>query len=630
MKNRISLGNINFKIFLISLFIFSIKWFFSYYNYGIENIFFKIIFNPSGDYSYYPFVHQLSSLKFNEGYSNLFSNLNLIGFPFFVSLVHAIFYNIFNLYIFLILELICIFIFLKIFFHIFKLLKFSNSICILISLFIFSLPNIFNILNTYDIPYILHLKQLYSGFYSLRFPRPLVTNLFLFSFLLFSIKFYLDTNEENKRKFLLISGFFLGALFNSFFYFFLVCIILTIVLITFEYRKSIFKKENLFFYLKFVTIIFVVSLPFLVQILLIEQDYLARVGSFSLEKSTKIFLTKHLIKGFLKPEFIIILITNIIFFFINIKLKSDYRKFLIFFWLLFFSSTLTPFIYLIFMNRVTFFGNFTFMIALFSLLLLKVNFIIFLISIKNYIKFNIYIKRIVVFSSIFILVSINSIYFFQTSRVDSLSSGEHFNPKNRKTFRNDFIDVILFLKKNTKGEHELLLTNDVHTQLWWIFSNKKKYYFPYVFFVALNDNMIEIQLINAFKYLNLKNEDFINFLNQNKITDWRVVNTNNYFFLGHLKYQTNYLTKFSNINDYPENTKKFINKKSIHHTNQVILPKNELIRLREKFRITNKNKNLEPDVIVLAKYDILSKNLNLIKNFSKAFENQNFVILLKK
>ena len=142
--------------------------------------------------------------------------------------------------------------------------------------------------------------------------------------------------------------------------------------------------------------------------------------------------------------------------------------------------------------------------------------------------------------------------------------------------------------------------------------------------------MIEIQLINAFKYLNLKNEDFINFLNQNKITDWRVINTNNYFFLGHLKYQTNYLTKFSNINDYPENTKKFINKKSIHHTNQVILPKNELIRLREKFRITNKNKNLEPDVIVLTKDDIFSKNLNLIENFSKAFENQNFIILLKK
>ena len=85
--------------------------------------------------------------------------------------------------------------------------------------------------------------------------------------------------------------------------------------------------------------------------------------------------------------------------------------------------------------------------------------------------------------------------------------------------------------------------------------------------------MAETQLINAFKYLKLNENDFINYFDENKITNWRVVNTNNYFFLGHLKYQANYLTKFFDIDNFPENTKKFIYKKSIHHTNQDIIEK---------------------------------------------------------
>ena len=84
----------------------------------------------------------------------------------------------------------------KIFYHLFKELNFSDEICLLISLFLFTLPNLINILNTLPIPYIFNLKQLYAGFYNLRFPRPLITNLFFFSFLLFSIKFYLNRKPE--------------------------------------------------------------------------------------------------------------------------------------------------------------------------------------------------------------------------------------------------------------------------------------------------------------------------------------------------------------------------------------------------------------------------------------------------
>ena len=108
--------NFDIKLFFISLVIFSIKWFFSINEYGLENIFIKVIFNPAGDYSYFPFVHQLSNLNLSEGYSSISEKNELIGFPFLVTIFHAIFFKIFGLYGFLLLEFFCIFIFLKIFF----------------------------------------------------------------------------------------------------------------------------------------------------------------------------------------------------------------------------------------------------------------------------------------------------------------------------------------------------------------------------------------------------------------------------------------------------------------------------------------------------------------------------------
>ena len=277
------------------------------------------------------------------------------------------------------------------------------------------------------------------------------------------------------------------------------------------------------------------------------------------------------------------------------------------------------------MDQITFFGNFTFIIALTSMILLKINLIIFIFS--NF-SLNTKIIKSIISLAFFALLSLNSIYFFKTSKVNLLSGGEHFNAKNIEKFRSDFKNVIKFLKKNSQ-KNDLLLTNDVHTQIWWILSERNYFYFPYVFFVALNDNMIETQLINSFKYLKLDKNDFINYFNENKITDWRVVNTNNYFFLGHLKYQTNFLTKISKVDDYPEETKKFIYKKSIHHTNQVILSNLDIERLSTKFDKTILDSKLEPNIIVLFKDERLTKNLNEIENFSIVLDNSNFLILQK-
>ena len=71
-------------------------------------------------------------------------------------------------------------------------------------------------------------------------------------------------------------------------------------------------------------------------------------------------------------------------------------------------------------------------------------------------------------------------------------------------------------------------------------------------------------------------------------------------------------------------------KQSIHHTNQVILSKEGVERLKEKFVNTALDERLEPDIIVLTKDSKLTKNLLMLKNFFIEFENSNFVILKKK
>ena len=166
-----------------------------------------------------------------------------------------------------------------------------------------------------------------------------------------------------------------------------------------------------------------------------------------------------------------ILFLNIILFFINIKFNKDYKKFLDVFLLLFLSSLIAPIVYLILLNSVTFFSNFIFIIALTSFILLKFNLIILFYNLKNYLKIKI--KNVFLVFSTFIFICLNTIFFFETSFVNSLSEGVHFNPKNSKTFRSNFNDLILFLNKNVKQNDTLLLTYDVHTQLWWIFSDKK-------------------------------------------------------------------------------------------------------------------------------------------------------------
>ena len=213
-------GNKNtITILIISTILFSVKWILSFYFFK-ESLSIRIIFESVSDgWYYYPFIKYLAFFEFNNSFDPFIDNLKIIPIPFSGIFIHSIFLKIFGYSAFIIIEFFAIFIFLLIFYKIFSYF-FSNSESILLSLLLFSIPTIITILNINNLPYI---NLLIDNFYSLRVPRPIISSLYLFTFLYLLISM---EKEEifSKNKFIWL-GIIFGFSLSSFYYFFVIEII---------------------------------------------------------------------------------------------------------------------------------------------------------------------------------------------------------------------------------------------------------------------------------------------------------------------------------------------------------------------------------------------------------------------
>ena len=97
--------------------IISIKWIYSYSLYD-EDIILRII-NETGDKSYYPLIKSFSDFNLSPSFSTNYDNLKFVSFPVLSLFINSIFFKLLNGYSFVALELICVFVFLKIFLNIF-------------------------------------------------------------------------------------------------------------------------------------------------------------------------------------------------------------------------------------------------------------------------------------------------------------------------------------------------------------------------------------------------------------------------------------------------------------------------------------------------------------------------------
>ena len=211
-------------------------------------------------------------------------------------------------------------------------------------------------------------KLNFASFYSLRFPRPIITNLFLYAFIYYLIKFY--KSEKNEFNYLIILSILMGLSLNSFFYhavnefFFLLIIFLLkfrlnfINIIIINYKKIII---SIIIGLTFLSI-------FLYQINFSEVDFSERLGIFNVDSNQKIILIKYLKDFVLKKEFIILFIINTLIF---IYLNNSVLKI---FYIAFIGSLISSaFVFLTFNKGVDYY-HFINLIVIFSLL----HFIVFL------------------------------------------------------------------------------------------------------------------------------------------------------------------------------------------------------------------------------------------------------------
>ena len=207
-------------ITITALLLFSIKWIYSFINFPGEEIILKTILESISD-SYFHYVKVLSDLNFNNDYFKI-TNDYLLLTPIGSMIFHSIAYKFIGIYSFIFLEFIFIFLFIYLFSTIFSNFDFKSNFHILLSIIIFSI-SLLTLINN-DIG---HLNNFISTFFNLRFPRPMVTNIYLFFFLFFLINNY---NKEifSKKNIYILSLFFSLLISSSFFMVvpFIICLII--------------------------------------------------------------------------------------------------------------------------------------------------------------------------------------------------------------------------------------------------------------------------------------------------------------------------------------------------------------------------------------------------------------------
>ena len=142
-------------------------------------------------------------------------------------------------------------------------------------------------------------------------------------------------------------------------------------------------------------------------------------------------------------------------------------------------------------------------------------------------------------------------------------------------------------------------------------------------------DMIENDLIKNFKFLNLNEKDFMEFL-KNKKAKWRYLNTNVQSFM-YMRYTANSLNTFKGSKNFEPKIKQFILTSSPIYSQQLAIPVEEFNRLKKKF-IEHKSINFkEPEFIVLEKQKPITKNIVIKKqNYCKLYDGSIYILYLKK
>ncbi len=337
-------------LLIFTLLFFSLKWITTFFFEFNENLLTKIIFDTS-DIHYYPVVLNISKLNFFPSFLQNLSSEKILQFPPAAIIIHSFFYKLFGIYSFIMLEFLFKFFLIYVLFKILTKLEIDHNLALVATFVIFLVTPTLNIFDEfYDIKYISLLRNLFEGNFGFRFPRPLVTEPFLFLTLFLLIDFRKKISEKINYKYFFSLSILLGFLLNSFFYFFLIIITEIVIIYILHFRKNFFLsiKRNLDKIFLLFLLILITTLPFLFQVYYGEKDYGIRLGFVEPNIAQRIILAKYFIFGLIRPAVLLL-----IFFCLLLKIYSSKKNTLDIFFYFFISSILTTLVFILFSPKIT-------------------------------------------------------------------------------------------------------------------------------------------------------------------------------------------------------------------------------------------------------------------------------------
>ncbi len=614
MRKR-CLNNINISILVfISLAFFIGKWFISFNNFPAEDLTYKLIVDSHEDSAmYFHYVKSVLNLNFNNNFSPEINEKGLMVVPIGSIIFHALGLKLLGVQSFIILEFFAIFSFLIIFFLIFKKFEISDIFALSLSSIMFVTPAIFSSLNFLNIEEI----NTFSGnFYNLRFPRPMVAQLYFFLFIYILI--ISSVKNFYEKKILIPLSIILSLSFSSFFFIFINQIISLLIILIVRYKSNFFEeikfnRKNIFLS---ILIFFLFSLPFLILITMANEDYTERLGVNFIGIEEKFFLIDHYLEKLLRLKSLILYFILIILTIIHKKFFKYNFEIIKIFIFIFISSILSPIFFIILSNKVSFLYHFN-NIVIISTILLIISFIVAFTSeiLSKY-------QNNVLYNFFFISIILLSIIFFNFENLKNKKINKDRIEKN---------EIINLIKKNEKiilDEATILsFDNDIMT---WAILNDTKYLKIIDGTLSIrNSNLIEKDLIETFKFLNLKKKHFEIFISNKKI-GYRYLNPEMRQLFWQ-KYQANSLFTFKNSKDFEEKTLRFIQNSSPFYVHQFAIPNFELKRLENKFDDIRANKNFKPDIILMNLSKKILNEYSLDQNkYCKVFSSDLYALYFKK
>lgn len=592
MTNNYKKINISIFIYIliISLSLFSLKWILSYFFFD-DDISLKIIFDtPEDGFFYYIYSEALTNFNFNPSYDQELNDLKNLPIPFYSVLIPSILFFIFGNFSILILELICICLFFFIFFLILKKFNFSNLYILLLSIIIFSIPGILQYFNLNNIPYSSAIYEIYN----LRFPRPLIVNLYFFIYVVFFLNLYSD-KIFNYKNFIILS-IILSFSFSSFYYFFIVEVISFIMLIyTYFGFKGIFKISNFKYYIVSILFFLILSIPFIIFLYSSEIDYKERLYLIDLDFDKKILLLNYLFLKVISIKFIFVFVTLLILNYFSKKFNVKNHEYINKIFLIFLSSVIAPFLFILVSPQTGLVYHFTNLIVITAFLYIFIYFanIIYIININS-----LNTPKYFGIITILALIIFNNFYYYNFLKKKKLD-------ENYSTYREGITNSINLIKRMNIDSVNLL-TFSPELMVWSTINGVKNIVPLSGQLVSKKHDDIENDLIHTFKFLNLDKELFLEYF-ENKDYQWRLFNSNTQlFFWG--RYSASKLKTINDSKNFKNEELKVINKTTPLNVQSIAIPLEEFDRLGNKFKNYENNKIFKPSIIVLNNDKILNKS----------------------